>query len=220
MANLLEASAEKHLKGVDEIIYIGGEFKNTEELFKAAFMTNYELWKKERCNILTSEVDLLFINESDIFNEYSDFSLFGLNPGPNVCKECAPVSLNSMRYFPHTMEEEIMDYGYGLFNGDVFSESDSGMGQWDGEMGIYNKMFFNQRDGFYRNEAHLREHLNRSCAYWHLLINGFTDEFDYSYLYSVPEGESKVLVFSGTRGQELTLREMKWYNRKYNGQKL
>tara|TARA_B100000676_G_scaffold306253_1_gene362137 strand:- start:1704 stop:2465 length:762 start_codon:yes stop_codon:yes gene_type:complete len=214
MSKLLVSSAEMHLQKIDEIIYIGGEFEHTSELFKNAFLYNYELWNKEKCNILTSEVDCLFVKESNIFEEYKDFSLFGRNPGPNVCPECGPISVNSMRYFPHTTEKEIMDYGYELFKGDnLESHSKTWQKEWDAEMGIYNKMFFKQRDGFYTQEQNLREHLSRSSCYWHLMNGGSLKS---TYNYDCDIDDAKVLAFSGTRGQQFILSEMKWYNNKFN----
>ena len=114
-ADMQIKSAEKNLKDLDDIKIIDGEFESTEDLFEHIFHYVYDLAHTEECNILQAMSDTLYIKETEIFGEYEDFSLFGCNPGKNEYPSGHPLQLDSVRYYPHTMEESIWEYGKKLW---------------------------------------------------------------------------------------------------------
>lgn len=244
MSQILEGSAKKHLKNLDEIKYITGEFDSTVDLFKHCYLETYNLLHSEPCNVLSSMADQLFIKKSDIFNEYNYFSLFGPNAGPNCCPSCGPISLDGMRFFHHSCVDEIievndkqikmLDYGKDLWTNP--QKYDIDLDCWGQEMVIHNKMFYKQKNSLFKREDKLIEHLEKSKKYHHITPDGWQSQLNGAFKTGVGLGRSlpyiqradtygwipyemdkcNIVIFGATRGQTEILNYMKHLNEKYN----
>ncbi len=212
MVSVQIESVKKNIPNVDEIIIVSGEYDTTEELFYEVFKQAYKLWNSEECNILCSGADVLFINHVDIFEEYEDFTLFGPNAGDRVIDD-VPISLDSLRYFPSTMEKHIFDMGMNLWDAEIEKyKSGEDRISWEFEMFVFNKMFYTQRNGKYLNADLTFNHLNKTKKYHRLMVGGFTENI----WHPCSVDEASVLIFSATRGHSDQLNRMKIYHYQYN----
>jgi hypothetical protein len=212
MVSIQIESIKRNIKNVDEILIVSGEYNTTEELFYEVFKTIYELWNKEKCNILCSAADVLFINDVDIFGEYEDFALFGPNAGDRVMND-VPISLDSVRYFPSSMEKDILDLGMNLWDEEISKHiSENKKISWDFEMFVFNKMFYTQRTAKYLDAKITFDHLEKTKKYHRLMVEGFRE----NTWHPCSIDDASVLMFSATRGHWDQLNKMKIYHYQYN----
>lgn len=212
MVSIQIESIRKNIPNIDEIIIVSGEYNTTEELFYEVFKEAHKLWNNEECNILCSGADVLFINKVEIFGNYEDFTLFGPNAGQRVIDD-VPISLDSLRYFPSTMEREIFDMGMDLWNTEISKYlNEKKKISWEFEMYVFNKMFYTQRKGKYLNSDITFNHLRECKKYHRLMVSGFTENI----WHPCPINEASVLIFSATRGHYDQLQKMKVYHYQYN----
>lgn len=212
MVSVQIESVKKNIPNVDEIIIVSGEYDTTEELFYEVFRTAYKLWNSEECNILCSAADVLFINHVDIFGQYEDFTLFGPNAGDRVIDD-VPISLDSVRYFPSTMEKNIFDMGMKLWDDEIKKyKNGETVISWEFEMFVFNKMFYTQRNGKYLNADLTFNHLDKTKKYHRLMVGGFTEDI----WHPCPVEDASILMFSATRGHYSQLNQMKIYHYQYN----
>ena len=210
-------SAEKNLKGLDEVKIIDGEFESTEDLFEHIFHYVYDLAHAEECNILQAMADTLYIRETEIFGKYTDFSLFGLNPGINLHPSAHPFQLESVRYWPHAMESGLWEHAKKLWEEPILDKQST----WGYEMVMYTALFYKQRAGFYLDKDNLIKHLEATKHLARKMVSGYegqntlTSEQHGKYTWDVCSIESaSILEFSATRGHESQLAEMqKYYNK-------
>jgi hypothetical protein len=212
MVSIQIQSVVQNVKNVDRIIIVSGEYETTEELFYEVFKRVYELWNNEECNILCSGADVLFIKDVDIFGKYEDFTLFGPNAGDAVIDD-VPISLDSLRYFPSSMEKNIFDMGMDLWNEQISNYlSDDKKISWEFEMFVFNKMFYTQRNGKYLDSNLTFNHLEQSKKYHRLMVDGFVENI----WNPCSIDDASVLIFSATRGHLNQLNKMKTYHNQYN----
>lgn len=212
MVSIQIESLKKNISNVDEIIIVSGDYDTTEELFYEVFKKAYKLWTDGGGNILCSGADVLFINQVDIFGQYEDFTLFGPNAGDRVIDN-VPISLDSLRYFPSTMEKHIFDMGMELWDVEIekYKNGEDRI-SWEFEMFVFNKMFYTQRNGKYLNADLTFNHLNKTKKYHRLMVGGFTENI----WHPCPIDDASVLIFSATRGHYDQLNQMKFYHYQYN----
>ena len=226
MAELQIKSAYKNLKNLDDVFIIDKEFDSTEQLFEYIFHYVYDLAHKEEFNILQAMSDTLYIRETNIFDVYKDFSLFGCCPGTlQVPGNPHPLHLDSVRYYPHTMEEETWDWGKKLWsNSEIMGINKNSY--WGYEMVVYASMFYKQRDGFYIKKDggiynnllnHLKNTSHLACktgCRWESIYGttGMVGNYQWT---PCDEDDACILEYSATRGHEEQLRLMKEAFEKY-----
>lgn len=215
MVSIQIESINKNIPDVDEVIIVSGEYDTMEELFYEVFKQIHKLWNTEKCNILCSAADVLFINNVEIFGNYEDFTLFGPNAGQRVIDD-VPISLDSLRYFPSTMQKEILDMGMNIWNEEISKYlNEEKQISWEFEMYVFNKMFYTQRNGKYLNADITFEHLEKCKKYHRLMVDGFTEDI----WWPCDIYDASVLIFSATRGHDYQLNLMNTYHYQHNKKK-
>jgi hypothetical protein len=142
MEQLCVASAHKYVKNLDEVIVFRGEADNIRDVFKKNFYEIHELWRAGN-NILYVDLDVMFINHADYFNQFDQFSMFNLTDPVSTTDEHYGVNFSNyfncgIRYYPANMDQAVWDLGIQMvenWNPD----------RWDSEQIIYNAMMFSQK---------------------------------------------------------------------------
>lgn len=142
MEQVMCESAKKYLVGLDEIIVHRGEADHIRDVFKKHFLEIYDLWRSEPCNILYCDLDVIFLKPAQFFNNYDFFAMFNFTDPPSTVDDHYSLTFEryfncGVRYYPHTMKEEIWKIGL-----DMLANWDPT--RWDCEQVIYNQMLWGQ----------------------------------------------------------------------------
>jgi hypothetical protein len=142
MEKILVETARKHLLKLDDIIVHRGKAAHIRDVFKLHFKEIYDLWKSEKCNILYTELDVVFLQDATFFGAYDFFAMFNFTDPVSTVDEHYGLTFEKffncgVRYYPHNMDEKIWDLGFEMlenWNPD----------RWDAEQVIYNNMLWSQ----------------------------------------------------------------------------
>lgn len=142
MEKILVDSAKKHLIGLDEVIVHRGEATHIRDVFRIHFKEIYDLWKSEKCNILYTDLDVVFLQDATFFGSYDFFAMFNFTDPTRTTDEHYGLTFDrffncGVRYYPHNMDQKIWDLGFEMlenWNPD----------RWDAEQVIYNNMLWSQ----------------------------------------------------------------------------
>ena len=142
MEKLLTESAQTHLVGLDEIIVHRGEAEHIRDVFRIHFEEIYNLWKSEPCNILYSDLDVVFLDTARYFDQYDFFAMFNFTDPPSTVDEHYGLTFErffncGIRYYPRTMKQETWDIGFEMLK-------NWNPERWDSEQVIYNQMLWSQ----------------------------------------------------------------------------
>lgn len=151
MENVLVDTANTHLVGLDEIIVHRGEAAHIRDVFRVHFKEIYDLWSSEPCNILYTDLDVVFLQQARFFDQYDFFAMFNFTDPPRTVDSHYGLTFEQffncgIRYYPHSMKQETWDVGFEMlenWNPD----------RWDSEQVIYNQMLWTQNidtQQFYR----------------------------------------------------------------------
>jgi hypothetical protein len=142
MAELMVASANNHLVGVDQAQIHRGTAADIREVFYTHFYEIYNLWKNGGVNILYCDLDVVFLKDIEFFNTTDVFSMYNFTDPTTVYDEHYDVNLEhyfncGVRYYPANMDESVWQRGIKMvenWNSEV----------WDAEQVIYNVMMWEQ----------------------------------------------------------------------------
>jgi hypothetical protein len=142
MEKILVETARKHLLKLDDIIVHRGKAAHIRDVFKLHFKEIYDLWKSEKCNILYTDLDVVFLQDATFFGAYDFFAMFNFTDPVSTVDEHYGLTFEKffncgVRYYPHNMDEKIWDLGFEMlenWNPD----------RWDAEQVIYNNMLWSQ----------------------------------------------------------------------------
>jgi hypothetical protein len=130
------ASARQFLAGQWEPVVFTEPAETRVHMFQANWQRIWDVWHQEPCNILYLDSDTMFIRPTEIFGRFSEFRLFNwTDPKSNSCYN--DYFNAGVRYYPHTMSDEIWQIGHDRaqnWNLDI----------WDQEQLIFNEMFWKQ----------------------------------------------------------------------------
>jgi len=134
---------EKNLAGDWEFIFYNEEVENIQNVLQEHFFKIYDLWKSEPCNILYCGPDNLVMKPTEVFGKYDQFMMFNYTD-PKSCNDKNKYNLKhehffnaDVRYFPHTMSEDIWQLGAKM-------ASDWDFDCWNTEQIILNEMLWKQ----------------------------------------------------------------------------
>lgn len=135
-------SASQYLIGLDDVIVHRATATDIREVFKQHFLEIYDLWSKEKCNILYCDLDVVFLKPAEFFNQFEFFSMFNLTDPVRTTDDHYKLTLEyffncGIRYYPSTMKQEVWDLGLNML--DNWNPH-----RWDCEQVIYNNMMWNQ----------------------------------------------------------------------------
>lgn len=141
MEELCVASAKKYVKDLDEVKVFRGEADNIRDVFKINFYEIYDLWQQGN-NILYVDLDVIFINNAEYFNQFDKFAMFNFTDPSSTTDSHYDITLPQffncgIRYYPSSMDQSIWDKGIAMvenWNPD----------RWDCEQVIYNAMMWDQ----------------------------------------------------------------------------
>ena len=141
MQKILVDTAKEHLKDLDDIVVHTGDADNIRNVFKIHFKEIYDLWQTG-CNILYCDLDVVFLKEANIFNQFENFSMFNFTDPSSTTDDHYGLTFEKffncgIRYYPENMKQEIWDYGFELL--DNWNPD-----RWDCEQVIYNAMLWKQ----------------------------------------------------------------------------
>lgn len=151
MESVMVESANRHLLGLDDVIVHRGEAEHIRDVFRIHFKEIYDLWRSEPCNILYTDLDVVFLDTARFFGRYDFFAMFNFTDPPRTVDEHYGLTFDKffncgIRYYPSTMKQETWDIGFEMlenWNPD----------RWDSEQVIYNQMLWSQNiepQRFYR----------------------------------------------------------------------
>lgn len=151
MEKILVESARKNLIGLDEVIVHRGEAEHIRDVFRIHFKEIYDLWKREPCNILYCDLDVVFLQQARFFGQYDFFAMFNFTDPTRTVDEHYGLNFDryfncGIRYYPQTMDQKIWDLGFEML--DNWNPD-----RWDAEQVIYNNMLWSQNiepQRFYR----------------------------------------------------------------------
>ena len=126
-------TAKNNIMGLDDIIVHDTVVENIQDAFRQHFYDLYDLWKTKKCNILYSDLDVLFIRKLDWFDISKKFILYNYGN-------------SGIRYHGHDMDETVWQYALEL----VKKWDDS---KWDFEQNVYKDMHRHPANGkFFQQE--------------------------------------------------------------------
>jgi hypothetical protein len=142
MEQILVESAQQHLIGLDEIVVHRGNAEHIRDVFRVHFEEIYNLWSSEPCNILYTDLDVVFLDTARYFGQYDFFAMFNFTDPPSTVDEHYGLTFErffncGIRYYPHTMEQETWDIGFEMLE-------NWNPERWDSEQVIYNQMLWSQ----------------------------------------------------------------------------
>lgn len=151
MEKILIDSAKEHLVDLDDVVVHRGEAEHIRDVFRVHFKEIYDLWKSEPCNILYCDLDVVFLKQAQFFNQFDFFAMFNFTDPTRTTDEHYNLTFErffncGVRYYPHTMKQEIWDLGFQML--DNWNPN-----RWDAEQVIYNNMLWTQNvdpQQFYR----------------------------------------------------------------------
>ena len=165
-------SFRKNLLGDWEYRFYGGDLMRINQAFEQTFWEIYELWHRESCNILYTDVDTVAINPVDPWTEVKFCQLFNYTNTRGAFAESNKHNLAfdhffnaGVRYFPSTMLEETWEIGARLARNWDHA-------QYNSEQIVLNQMMWSQG-------VTLDQVLKPELAYQaHLLPDSTVDEQD------------------------------------------
>lgn len=197
-------SFEKHLQGEWEFLFFQKEVENIQEVFKDHFFEIYNIWKQEECNIFYCGPDNVMTKPVEVFGKYEDFMMFNYtdprSAGRNLSGHYGiehPNFFNAdVRYYPHTMSQDIWDMGLKMAENWDFN-------CWNTEQIILNEMLWKQEGRTLENT------LDPTMAYQaHRLTNlGYTTEMD--NWNGCPIEDAKIIHTHGSRNASMKLKLMR-----------
>lgn len=134
MAKLSEASFFHFLEGDWELIKLESEAKDVNHVFRQQFLSIYEIWKSEPCNIFYCGADTQLIKPTKVFGEYNHFMMFNYTD-PKSFGPCSHFLNADVRYYPSTMKQEMWDWC-------LYQMKD--LTWWNSDQLLYNQMVWNQ----------------------------------------------------------------------------
>lgn len=151
MEQILVDSARSHLIQLDDIIVHRGEAEHIRDVFRVHFKEIYDLWKSEPCNILYTDLDVVFLDTARYFGQYDFFAMFNFTDPPRTVDDHYGLTFErffncGIRYYPSSMKQETWDIGFEML--DNWNPD-----RWDSEQVIYNQMLWSQNippQKFYR----------------------------------------------------------------------
>lgn len=134
-------SAHKYIKNLDSIKVFRGEADNIRDVFRTNFYEIYDLWK-EGHNILYCDLDVVFVNDVEYFDQTKYFSMFNLTDPPTTTDQFYKLTFENyfncgIRYYPKDMSQQIWDTGIQMMQ-------NWNPERWDSEQIIYNAMMWQQ----------------------------------------------------------------------------
>lgn len=155
MYRLSRNSLYHFLEGEWEELCWQEEIDSIQYAMKMNWQNVYNLWHSEPCNILALGPDVQMVKPTKIFGEFDNFRMFNWTDPkeyrePNPWQVALPNFFNGdMKYYPHTMSEELWDLGLNLAQS--WTEENTTQA-WSYEQVIENIMFWSQ--GFKMEEVH------------------------------------------------------------------
>ena len=165
-------SFRKHLGGTWEYRFYGGDLMRINQAFEQTFWEIYELWHREPCNILYTDVDTVMVNPYTPWDDIKYCQMFNFTDHKRPFKEPNKHNLTfdiffnaGVRYFPSTMSEETWEHGLKLAR-------DWDHAQYNSEQIVLNCMMWSQG-------VELKDVYRPDIAYQaHLLPESTIDESD------------------------------------------
>lgn len=141
MEKVCVASAQAHIKDLDEIIVHRGEADNIRDVFRKHFVEIYDVWKQGH-NVLYCDLDVVFTKPVEYFGKFDHFCMFNYTEPKQTHDDHYDLSFHNffncgVRYYPQSMDHDIWDVGFEML--DNWNPN-----RWDSEQIIYNAMMWKQ----------------------------------------------------------------------------
>lgn len=142
MLDLMTSSANQYVTDLSDIVISSGEKQSIQHAFLDHFHEIYELWKQGH-NILYCDVDVLFLRQYNVFDQFSNFAMFNYTEPRSTSDRFYnlqfPDFFNcAIRYYPSQMSSQVWEQGLFLIN------QGWNYARWDTEQVIYNHMMWSQ----------------------------------------------------------------------------
>ena len=201
MIELMQASAKRSIKDLDQIIVHKGTVSDIREAFKQDYWKIRNLWSQGH-NILYVDADVLFVKPVDIFNQLDQhtFRMFNYTDPPSLhhAPYVFPHYFNcGIRYYPQHMDQSVWAIGDAKF-GEHFDKT-----HWDEEQRIYNSMMWSQGDNTVVSKFHQPE-----LAFQMLSGNTQLD----NHFNGIDQADAKIMHIHGSRGSGNRLNHMAQLN--------